>query len=170
MDNTLALGMGGHQSASAQNVVWLTPPDLLAKLGHFDLDPCAAESQPWPTAKHHRTIQDDGLSEAWFGVVWCNPPYGSETGQWLRRMSNHNNGMALIFARTETQDWHRWVWPWASGILFLRGRLHFHRPDGQRAELNAGAPSALIAYGNECRIRLSALHGQLGHFVDLCTA
>ena len=32
---------------------WLTPPELLAKLGQFDLDPCAPVNRPWPTATHH---------------------------------------------------------------------------------------------------------------------
>ena len=38
--------------------VWLTPPDLLQKLGHFDLDPCAASNRPWDCADVNYTIED----------------------------------------------------------------------------------------------------------------
>lgn len=30
---------------------WLTPKYIIDELGPFDLDPCAADSMPWPTAK-----------------------------------------------------------------------------------------------------------------------
>jgi hypothetical protein len=35
---------------------------------------------------------------------------------WLKKMSRHNTGTALIFARTETEAYHEFVWPHASGI------------------------------------------------------
>ena len=73
-------GMGSHQSIKMQKDEWLTPPDLLEKLGTFDLDPCSPIVRPWDTAKHHYTIHDDGLSQTWFGRVWCNPPYGLKSG------------------------------------------------------------------------------------------
>ena len=75
-----------------------------------------------------------------------NPPY-SDAEKWLAKLADHGNGMALIFARTETQAFHRQVWARASGLLFLRGRLHFYRPDGTVGLRNAGAPSVLVAYG-----------------------
>ena len=40
---------------------WLTPPALIAKLGEFNLDPCAPIVRPWDTAKKYYTVQDDGL-------------------------------------------------------------------------------------------------------------
>lgn len=142
-------GMGSHQSAHMGKDEWLTPPDLLTRLGEFDLDPCAALNQPWKTAKHQYTVQDDGLSQPWFGRVWCNPPYGLQAEAWLKRCSEHQNAIALIFARTETEMWAKYVWGSATAILFLKGRLYFYHGSGQRAEANSGAPSALIAYGIE---------------------
>lgn len=44
---------------------------------------------------------------------------------------------------------HKYVWGAADALLFLKGRLYFHRPDGTRAPGNAGGPSVLIAYGPE---------------------
>jgi hypothetical protein len=145
-------GMGGHHNPyEGETNVWLTPPDVLAKLGEFDLDPCACTNRPWDTAKHHFTVEDDGLAQDWgpYARLYVNPPYGPHTGIWLNKLAQHGRGIALIFARTETDVWFRHVWPKASAVLFLQGRLFFHHPDGTRAKHNSGAPSALVAYGEQ---------------------
>lgn len=144
-------GMGSHQSAKMIKDEWLTPPALIQSLGEFDLDPCSPIFRPWDTAKHHFNINDDGLSQKWFGRVWMNPPYGQNTDSWMEKLVEHGNGIALIFARTETGTWFNWVWPHAHAILFLKGRLFFHHVSGNQARHNAGAPSALIAFGEENR-------------------
>ena len=141
--------MGGHQSAAMLKDEWLTPPEVIRQLGDFDLDPCSPVNRPWPTAKAHYTMLDDGLKQPWHGRVWVNPPYGRETGRWLARLADHGRGTALIFARTETEMFFDEVWDKASGVLFLRGRLYFHHVDGTRAAANAGAPSVLVGYGVE---------------------
>lgn len=147
--------MGSHQSARAGTTTWLTPPDILAKLGGpdaFDLDPCAAVDQPWRTARHMFTEVEDGLAQDWrqFGKAYVNPPYtNSEIGDWLGRLDEHGDGIALIFARTETEAFHRHVWEKCDGLLFMEGRLYFHHADGTRAKANAGAPSVFCAYGPE---------------------
>jgi hypothetical protein len=93
--------------------------------------------------------------------VWLNPPY-AHWGRWLHRLAEHDQGTALIFARTETALWFRHVWPRASALLFLRGRLAFHRVDGTRARASAGAPSVLVAYGTDDadRLRTAPLAGR----------
>ena len=93
-----------------------------------------------------------------------NPPYGPSTGKWLEKLADHGRGTALIFARTETKTFFRYVWGRAVGALFLRGRIHFHRIDGTRADFNAGAPSVLVAYGwkDANRLRDSDISG---HYV-----
>jgi hypothetical protein len=128
---------------------WLTPPEILKALDTFDLDPCAPIKRPWDMARTHLTIKDNGLRHRWHGRVWLNPPYGLETGRWLARLVEHGNGIALIFARTETRDWWQYIWCAADAILFLRTRIAFYHVSGQRANFNGGAPSALIAYGQE---------------------
>lgn len=141
------MSMGGHQSAVALKDEWLTPPHILKELGSFDLDPCAPIKRPWDMANCHYTIEDNGLAQPWFGRVWCNPPYGLEAAQWLDRLAQHGNGIALIFARTETRMFFDHVWRRADAVLFIEGRLHFHHVDGRRAAANSGAPSCLVAYG-----------------------
>lgn len=48
---------------------------------------------------------------------------------------------------TETRFFHAWGWQCADAMLFLKGRINFHFPDGTRSPKNAGGPSVLIAYG-----------------------
>lgn len=143
-------GMGGHQKPVMGKDEWLTPPHIIKALGTFDLDPCSpGQRRPWDTAKKHYGKPDDGLTLPWFGRVWLNPPYGREASAWLARLADHGRGTALIFARTETEMFFKFVWGRASAVLFLEGRLHFHHVDGSRAEANAGAPSVLVCYGAE---------------------
>lgn len=142
-------GMGSHESARMRTDEWLTPPYIIESLGEFDLDPCSPVNRPWDTAKHHYNINDDGLSKDWFGRVWLNPPYGNQTAKWLEKLSVHKNGIALIFARTETRMFFDHIWDKADGLLFFKGRLFFHYVNGEKASMNAGAPSVLIAYGNQ---------------------
>lgn len=143
------MGLSTHQSPRMKNDEWLTPPEIMAKLGKFDLDPCAPVKRPWDTAAHHFTVNDDGLSKEWFGRVWCNPPFGREAIKWLRKLRSHGDGIALIPARTETAMFYECVWNKASAVLFIRGRPHFHYADGSRAPFNSGAPICLVAYGQK---------------------
>ena len=62
-------GIAGHERPyrGASND-WLTPRYILAALGPFDLDPCAApDPRPWPTAAKHFTEADNGLAHLWHG-------------------------------------------------------------------------------------------------------
>lgn len=160
--------MGGHQSAHMKTDVWLTPPELHEQLGRFDLDPCAApEPRPWPTADKMVSLPEDGLSVAWGGRVWVNPPYSREAVKWIKKLADHGTGTALIFARTETAWFVEQVWKRATAILFIHGRLHFHYPDGSRAPANAGAPSCLVAYGENDAAILKSISDSLGSFVTV---
>lgn len=141
-------GIGGHtRPVKGETDVWLTPPEIIRALGPFVLDPCSLDPRPWDTAFEHYTKEQNGLLLPWQGRVWMNPPY-SDAAVWLERLALHGEGTALVFARTETEMFRKWVWPYASGLLFLFGRLHFHRADGSRAKGNAGGPSVLVAYGS----------------------
>jgi hypothetical protein len=157
---------GHHRPYRGRSDEWLTPPEIIGAIGPFDLDPCSPVGRPWPTAREHYTVDDDGLSMPWAGRVWLNPPYGPETGRWLRRLAEHGDGIALVFARTETEMFHRWAWDEAAAMLFLRGRIHFHDIAGERAKFNAGAPSVLVAYGTENAATLESC-GIDGRFVPL---
>lgn len=154
-------GIGSHQSARSQKDEWLTPPWIVNALGPFALDPCAPGLPPWLTAATHYTAVDDGLAKPWGGRVWLNPPYSRNVGEWLAKLAAHGDGIALVFARTETSWFFSEVWQKADALLFIEGRLHFHHLNGSRASANAGAPSVLIAYGrnNAERLQRSTIRG-----------
>jgi hypothetical protein len=145
------MSLSSHQKTEGDTDVWLTPQDILAPLGQFNTDPCAAPSpRPWNTAISHIELPENGLEVAWVGRVWLNPPFNRyEAPKWMKRMADHNNGIALIAARTETKMFREYVWGRASSICFLYKRPHFHYPDGGRAKANSGAPIVLIAYGHD---------------------
>lgn len=139
---------GGDSAATTHD--WLTPPEIVQALGPFDLDPCASQRQPWRTASKQYTIDDNGLNQVWEGRVWCNPPYGKHAEQWLDRMARHDNGILLIFARTDTVAFQKYVFGFADALLFVAGRISFCLPDGSRTIASrSGAPSVLCAYGEK---------------------
>jgi hypothetical protein len=176
-------GMSGHQRANPITDEWLTPPEIIGALGPFDVDPCATFDQahaqrPWRTATtmYSGTGRKcgepgcprcvSGLQTSWIGRVWLNCPYGAETGRWIQRLSAHGNGVALVFARTETGWFQDGVLRTAGALFFMMGRLRFHRPDGTPGDYTGGAPSVLVAYGKENVERLRGFQMR-GRFIRL---
>lgn len=155
----------GNEQTVAKTEVWLTPPEIVRALGEFDLDPCSEEIMPWQLTKHKFTIKDDGLVQQWFGRVFMNPPYGPKLDKFLHKLAEHGNGIALVFARTETRAFFRNVWPRANAIMFLKGRVRFYRPDGTQGQ-SSGSPSCLIAYG-ENNVKALYDSGLEGYIVRL---
>ncbi len=137
----------------------ITPEALLRRLGPFDLDPCANTEQPWPTAATMINERDDGLVSLWHGMVWLSPPYArrKDLAMWLERMALYNQGIALLYAQTDSALYQEHVWPVARAYLFLRERIVFHLPDGNRfpAGLGIRGPLVLVAYGDEAAARLA---------------
>ena len=146
-------------------VEWLTPPDLVKKLGSFDLDPCTPINPPFVHAIHNYNIKDNGLIKEWFGRVYMNPPYGKGMEKWIEKLKYHNNGIALIFARTETKCFFNHIWNDADGVLFVKGRIKFYNLEGKQLG-TPGSPSVFIAYGKENAYSLEN-SGIEGKFIKL---
>jgi phage N-6-adenine-methyltransferase len=130
---------------------WWTPKYIFDVIGiEFDLDPCMPEEKiDYIPCKKSYDYVDDGLNKEWFGKIWLNPPYGRETGTWVEKLADHGNGIALVFARTDVKWWHKAVVK-ATAICFIKGRITFVPGIGQKVTSNSGAPSVLVAYGDEC--------------------
>jgi phage N-6-adenine-methyltransferase len=145
------MGRGFTHESTALDipVEWYTPPSIFQSLGLvFDLDPCSpgAERTNVP-ARVHWSLPTDGLAEPWFGNVWCNPPYGRETGRWMHRLAEHGTGIALVYARTDTR-WFQQTVAQADAVLFIAGRVRFiNGATGQQGG-GASAGSMLVAYGS----------------------
>lgn len=150
-----------HESSDNKTVEWYTPKSIFEALGLvFELDPCSPGRAivPWIPAKRCYSIADrqDGLMLPWDGNVWMNPPYGKNTPAWLERLALHGLGIALLFARTDSKWFHRFV-VMADAICLVKGRIQFINEKyaagyaaGKFNENEMGTPGAgsmLIAYG-----------------------
>ena|SRR5688572_4908148 len=159
-------GENQNDGGKQREVRWLTPGHVVQALGVFDLDPAGAPGHELAKRTYLLENGDDGLTDPWEGRVWLNPPYGPAQLPFMRRMAEHGHGTALVFARTETAAFFETVWNAASAVLFLRGRLNFLDASGVRAKANAGAPSCLVAYGEDDMFALTR-SGIAGHLVRL---
>ena len=139
-----------HEKSVGGSVEWYTPKSLFDRLGlTFELDPAAVpEGGPnaVPAATFYRWPPIDGTVADWHGRVWLNPPYGPKAVPFIERMIEHDNGLLLIPARTETRIFQRAARS-ASRIVFLADRLHFVRPDGHQSR--ASFASVLMAFGDD---------------------
>lgn len=116
---------------SSKTDQWATPQDFFDSLDaefHFDLDPCADETNH--KTPEYFTKEDDGLSKDWSGRrVFCNPPYGRAIGAWVEKAFREGTKdgtivVLLIPARTDTKYFHDFILN-RSEIRFVSGRLRF---------------------------------------------
>jgi site-specific DNA-methyltransferase (adenine-specific) len=124
-------GSGGLEvHFSSKSNEWATPHwlfDALNREFSFTLDPCSTHDNA-KCAKHF-TAAENGLLQSWQDeVVFMNPPYGSQIGQWMAKAhhsacSNGATVVCLVPARTDTAWWHRYAMK--HEIRLLRGRVKF---------------------------------------------
>lgn len=144
--------MSLHGIAPARHDEWATPPALFAQLARefpFDLDACASRQN----AKCPRfyTVEDDGLSQPWRGVVWCNPPYGTQVARWVAKAAQSARDGAtvvcLLPARPDTSWWHEHVIGSGAEVRFIKGRISFYDRDGSVGRQGrAPFPSAVVVF------------------------
>ena len=125
--------VAGAAAMTSERDDWETPQALFDELDaihHFTLDPCSTHANA-KCAKHY-TAEEDGLAQSWEGeTVYCNPPYGRNLGEWVRKCaeeSRHAKIVLLIPARTDTRYFHDYIYR-KPGVKvdFIRGRLKFER-------------------------------------------
>jgi len=145
---------GKEALVSSDRQDWGTPRAFMAFLEiekgwKPNLD--AAASIRNTKAPHFYSKTDDGLSKAWYGNVWLNPPFGTEIGSWMKKCSEEikNDLVKSIFvlvpARTDTKWFHEIVMPSAYLVYLIKGRFNF-RFDEATPGANAPFPSMLIVY------------------------
>jgi len=146
---------------------WRTPPDLFAALDKefsFNLD--AASDDANALCVRHFTAQQDALAQDWKaaaiqkptgnqihnpGAVWLNPPYSRGLqARFLQKARDESAKFrgpvvcCLIPARPDTLIWHKTIFPCASEIRFLKGRVRF-----VGAPASAPFPSAVVIFGQD---------------------
>jgi hypothetical protein len=154
-------GMIGElrKQSTHKSVEWYTPAWIFEQIGlSFDLDPASPHDMESavPAATKY-TVFDDGLKKPWFGRVWMNPPYGTQTEMWMRRFVDHGNGIALVFSRTDTA-WCQMAMQNATAILFVAGRIEFIPGlENQHKKSRCGAGTVMFAFGDECAKALAKM-------------
>ena len=133
------------------NDEWYTPKEIISSLGEFDLDPASSPEafNLNQSAKRYYSARENGLQQPWEGRIWLNPPYSNPLAQqFLSKMAEHNNGIALVFSKIEAKWFHDIVFRYATAVKFLYNRVQFYRPDGTKG-MQPRNGSMLVAYGRE---------------------
>ena len=136
---------------SSVDMDWGTPQDFFDELNtefHFTLDPCATKE----TAKcsKYYTKEIDGLKQDWTNeIVFCNPPYGSEIKDWVKKCSESGTKVVMLIpARTDTKYFHEYIYDKSNvEIRFIKGRLKF--TGKQKGSGSAPFPSMIVIFSPE---------------------
>ena len=154
-----------QKNKSVSSDEWYTPKWIIDTLGPFDLDPCSPAVRPFDTATVHWTKEQDGLRMPWGKTedvrVWLNPPYSRPLiEQFVRKMADHNNSIALLVNRQDNVMWQEVIFPTAASMIFMRHRVKFICPDGRKSEPFFG--SCLVAWGeyNDMILRNCGIEGK----------
>jgi len=119
----------------------------------FDLDVAAPPGGvEYIPARRHFSCEEDGLSQEWYGRVWCNPPYSAVT-PWAEKWATHRDGVFLgPFVKSR----------WLAGLLSAsetiwvpRDPIYFGRP----TELASGSISyqVFVAGRGDCAAAVNEL-------------
>ena len=138
---------------------WFTPTWLFDQLGlTFDIDVCAPRNPEQRTvpARAYYTEDDDGLSQPWTGLAWCNPPY-SKPEAWADRMGLHGNGILLTHMPNNAK-WAVRAQRGADAVRLIQS-MHFVRPNGSTQR--PGYSLMLLAYGSEAAAALKTVQGDM---------
>lgn len=138
---------------------WMTPEEVLAPIKKFgsgfcngiELDPCTSPENPVGAKVFYclNALTQDWQREAQSGLIFANPPYGRQLGDWTAkfRLEGQMRGAELITltpSRTDTNWWHRDMIT-ANAICFWKGRIKFVGRDGPMDA--APFPCALSYWG-----------------------
>lgn len=133
---------------SSKTDMWATPQDFFDALDaefHFTLDACAVKENA--KCEAYYTPEQDGLDQPWTGRVWCNPPYGRNVGQWVKKAHYTASGggfvVMLLPARTDTRWFHDYIYG-KTEVRFIKGRLKFGS-----CQNAAPFPSMVVIFGGE---------------------
>lgn len=139
---------------SSNTDLWETPHEFFEELNeefNFTLDVCALPENT--KCANYYTPEENGLSNPWTGVCWCNPPYGREIGKWVKRAYDQTlqgtTTVMLLPARTDTRWFHNYILGKAE-IRFVKGRLKFGN-----SKNSAPFPSMVVIF----RPRKELCHG-----------
>ena len=132
----------GNYRAGSGNTEWFTPPEILvrvrATLGDIALDPATCErAQRNVQAARYFTMNDDGLSQRWYGATFLNPPFA------MPRVANFTGKLiaergarpAILLTNNCTEtNWFQQALKHADAICFPSSRIRFLNADGRACD------------------------------------
>lgn len=162
--------MSTKKSVRSDKDDWQTPSRILEpiqKTTPITMDPCAGPDTE--IGEINITEDQDGLSYAWEGTVFMNPPF-SRKEEWLQKAAQEYQRQTVdrIYAVTPDNtdaisSWHEYIVPHVEWTLFYESRINFIDPEtGEQANSPAGG-TALHVFGDAPNrtLRLLAEEGDL---------
>jgi hypothetical protein len=131
-----------------------TPKWVFDAMGlYFDLDVAAPPGGGWHVpADRFYTAVDDGLTQAWHGIVWCNPPF-SRYLPWVQRWISHERGALVGLLQSRNRSVPPIIRA-AEAVALID--IDFVRPDGSTVRPREQAFVAFRGVGTEPAERLAA--------------
>lgn len=135
---------------SSKTNEWETQQRLFDDLDEeFDFDLDVAATSKNKKCSIYFDLENDGLKQDWHNLsssaCWMNPPYGGHTGNWIQKALEESKlgatVVCLIVSSTDRSYWHNFIFPCASQIRFIRGRLKFGE-----AKTTAPFASAIVIF------------------------
>ena len=129
-----------------------TPPDVVRVVSGFariDLDPCTTWKNP-TGARRVYTKDESGLTGAWSGFTYVNPPYSrGQLAIWVARcIEAAESGVEIIMLGPAdlSTGWSKQLFASAQCLAFWGKRIAFIKPSGEY-ESGAKQPSAFWYFG-----------------------
>ena len=122
---------------------WYTPVKYIeaAKnvMGDIDLDPASSDiANEVIGAKTYFTLDNDGLTQEWFGRVFMSPANGRGiSGKFIDKIVEEftanrvSEAIILVNNSTDTK-WFQKLFGVSSAIIFHKGRIKFWMPNGKK--------------------------------------
>jgi ParB family chromosome partitioning protein len=147
-----------HVANNSGNNEWYTPPMFVeaarAVMGSIDTDPASSEvANRTVKAGQYFDAAANGLSQAWAGNVWMNPPYAQPliaefAGALCRKYKAKEIAQACVLVNNGTETgWFQTLLDVASAVCLVKTRIKFLDMEGKPS----GAPlqgQAIIYVGD----------------------
>ena len=169
---------------------WYTPAKYIEAarevMGSIDLDPASCElANQTVRAARYYSKEDDGLSKAWYGNVWLNPPYGREEQprgmahtdphmsigkKWIDRLIYEyeagNIKQAVLLGKADVkQVWFEPLWEFY--ICFAYNRVYFNRPVGPPERIMFGTVFVYLGPNEQKFVSIFSQFGRIARAVDV---
>jgi phage N-6-adenine-methyltransferase len=164
-----------YVSASGGDCDWMSPRHVIEAVrkvlgGRIDLDPASSEpAQKRIRARTFYTAKDGGLTKAWRGRTFVNPPYSRGhierfVAKLVDEVKTGNVTAAILLVNSTTSArWYHKALDASSAICLPRGNLEFEKPNGDKGKNPVS--SSLFYFGNDVAA-FRKVFGRLGTVLE----